>query len=76
MQGEAIEKKILRSCDGRITLAFDRQVTARRRAVVGAIKIIYWVAKEKVVHTTKYESLLELAISRGCNYLIELHGNW
>ena len=37
------------------------------------MKIIYWLAKEEVTHTTKYDSLLDLAISLGCNYLKELH---
>ena len=76
MHREAIEKEMLyrqSSRDGGITRAFDRQVTAQRRAVVGAMKIIYWLAKEEVAHTTKYESLLDLAISLGCNYLKELH---
>ena len=44
----------------------------QRNAVVGAMKIIYWLAKE-VAHTTKYESLLDLAIDLRCNYLKELH---
>ena len=53
--------------------AFEKQVTAQRNAVVGAMKIIYWLAKEEVAHTTKYESLLDLAISLGCDYLKELN---
>lgn len=48
-------------------------MTAQRNAVVGAMKIIYWLAKEELAHTTKYESLLDLAISLGCTYLKELH---
>ena len=37
------------------------------------MKVIYWLPKEEVAHTTKYESLLDLVISLGCNYLKELH---
>lgn len=48
-------------------------MTAQRNAVVGSMKVIYWLAKEEVAHTTKYESLLDLAISLGCNYLKDLH---
>ena len=40
--------------------------------MVGAMIIMYWLVKE-VAHTTKYESLLDLAIDLGCNYLKELH---
>lgn len=76
MHREAIQKETLRrqsSHDGGIARAFERQVIAHRKAVVGAMKVIYWLAKEEVAHTTKYESLLDLAMSLGCNYLKELH---
>ena len=76
MHREAIEKETLRkqsSRDGGIARAFERQITAQRKAVVGAIKVMYWLAKEEVAHTTKYESLLDLAISLGCTYLKELN---
>ena len=56
--------------DGGVAGAFEKQITLQRRAVVGAMKIIYWLAKE-VAHTTKYESWLDLAIDLGCNYLKE-----
>ena len=74
MHREAI-KETLRSQssgDGGIVRAFECQVTAQRKAVVGAMKVMYWLAKEEVAHTTKYESLFDLAISLGCNYLKEL----
>lgn len=41
--------------------------------MVDAMKVLYWLAKEEVAHTTKYESLSNLAISLGCNYLKKLH---
>ena len=36
--------------------AFEKQIMAQRNAVVGAMKIMYWLLKENVAHTTKYES--------------------
>ena len=44
-----------------------------RTDVVSAMKIICWLAKEEVAHTTKYESSLDLAVSLRCSYLNELH---
>ena len=75
MHKEAVEKEALHRQsvrNGGIVRAFEKQVTAQRNAVVGGMKLIYWLAKEEVAHTTKYESL-DLAISLGCNYLKKLH---
>ena len=36
------------------------------------MKVVYWLCKE-VAHTTKYESLVDLAISLGFTYLDELN---
>ena len=71
MHREAIEKESLHrqsSRDGGIVRAFEQRVTAKRKAIVGAMKQIYWLAKEEVANTTKYESM-DLAISLGCNCL-------
>ena len=76
MHKEAVEKEALlrqSARDGGIARALEKQVSAQRKAVVGAMKVLYWLAKEEVAHTTKYESLLDLAISLGCDYLKELH---
>ena len=76
MHCKAVEKEALlkqSTRDGGIARAFEKQITARRNAAVGAMKIIYWLAKEEVAHTTKYKSLLDLAISLGCDYLKELN---
>ena len=76
MHREAIKKETLHrqsSHDGGIARAFKRQLMAQKKAMVGAMKVLYWLAKEKVAHTTNYESLLDLAINLGCNYLKELH---
>ena len=43
------------------------------KAVIGAMKIIYWLAKEEAAHTTKYESLLDLTVDLLCNYQEELN---
>ena len=76
MHREAVEKEVLLKQSMRdrgIARAFEKQVTAQRNAVVGAMKIIYWLAKEEVAHTTKYKSLLDLSINLGCDYLKELN---
>ena len=39
------------------------RITAQITAVLSAIKIICWLAKEEVTHTTKYESLLNLQLA-------------
>ena len=44
-------------------MAFEKGIAAQRVAVQGALKVVYWLCKEEVAHTTKYESLIDLAIS-------------
>ena len=44
----------------------------QRMGVISALKCLYWLAKEKVAHHTKFSSLLELAKSIGYPYLSEL----
>ena len=55
--------------EGGIMMAFQQQVVAQRKAVIGALKVVYWLAKEEIAYTTKYELLLSLAQSLGCTYL-------
>eukprot|EP00731_Ephydatia_muelleri_P030129 Em0021g652a len=43
-----------------------------REALIGALKIVYWLAKEDIAITTKYESLVNLVKSLGCSYLNDL----
>jgi hypothetical protein len=59
--------------DGGIRMAFERPpgIAAQRVAVKGAMKVVYWLCKEEVAHTTKYESLIDLVISLGCTYVEE-----
>ena len=49
-----------------------QQVVAQRRAVIGALKVEYWLAQEEIAYTARYESLLSLAQSLGCTYLKDL----
>ena len=58
---------------GGIVAAFDQQVSLQRQAVIGALKIVYWLVKEETAHHTKYESLLQLAVLLGCSYINELN---
>ena len=37
------------------------------------MKIVYWLVKEETAHHTKYESLLQLAVSLECSYINELN---
>ena len=59
--------------DGGIVRAFSARVSVQRKALVGALRIVYWLAKEEVAHTTKFKSPMDLAIELGSNYLRELH---
>ena len=75
MHKEALERETTRLSverHGGIQQAFQRQVCVQRKALVGAIKIVYCLAKQEIPLTTKYEPILELAVSLGCDYLKEL----
>ena len=41
----------------------------QRKALIGALKIVYTLTKQKIILSTKYEPVLELATSLGCDYL-------
>ena len=43
-----------------------------REALIGALTIVYWLEKEDIAITTKYESLVNLVKSLGCSYLNDL----
>ena len=45
----------------------------KMKAVEGALKILYWPAKNEVIHFTKFESLKQLCTELGCTYLKELN---
>ena len=58
--------------DGGIQQSFQNGVTAQQEAFVGALKCLYWLCKEQIVYTTKYEWLIDLAKFLGCTYLDNL----
>lgn len=70
MHREALEQE--RACRmvkarGGIREAMEDQVLLTRKAVIGAMKCLYWLCKEEMPHTTKYEPLLlSLAKCLGC----------
>ena len=41
-------------CNGGIRQAFSQRVIFQRKALTRDLKMIYWLAKEKVAHTTKF----------------------
>ena len=47
-------------------------MSQERRAVIGALKCIYFWTENELPHTTNYLSLLDLAISLGCDYMKDL----
>ena len=61
--------KLASDRDGGIRQAFSSRVLVQRR---GALHLLYWLAKEEIAHTTKFNSLKDLAIRLGCDYLREL----
>ena len=75
MHKEAEELKAARLAsqkDGGIRQAFSSRIMVQRKALIGALKLMYWLAKQEVAHTTKFTSLKDLAILLGCDYLNEL----
>ena len=57
--------------DGGIRQAFSTRVMVQRKALIGVLNLMYWLAKQEVAHTTKFNSLKDLAIQLGCDYLHE-----
>lgn len=49
--------------DGGLLMAFQQQLVAQRKAVIGVLKVVYWLAKEELAYATEYESLLNLTQS-------------
>ena len=58
---------------GGIAQAFDSVHAVQRKALIGGLKCMYWLAKHEIAHTTNFESLLQLAVSLGSTYISELH---
>ena len=58
--------------DGGISAALSTVQSAERRAMIGAMKCMYWLCMQEIPHTTNFSSLLELAKSLGATYLYDL----
>ena len=58
--------------EGSGTQAFASRLVVQRKVLIGALHLLYWLAKE-VAHTTNFNSLNEVAILLGCDYLRELN---
>ena len=61
------------SVDGGIAQALENTIALKRKAVQGAMRILYWLSKNEVAHFTKFEKLKQLCIDLGCTYLKELN---
>ena len=59
--------------DGGIEQAFATVESAERKAMIAAMKCLYWLCKQEIPHTTNYMPLLELAKSIGATYLNDLN---
>ena len=62
--------------DKGLVMAFQQQVVTQTKALIGALKVAYWLAKEELAYTTKYELLLNLTQSIGCTYVPERSLLW
>lgn len=52
------------AADGCIVHAFQASLSLKKKAVEGAIKILYWLSKNEIAHFTKFESLKALIVHR------------
>ena len=58
--------------DGGIRMAFECVVSAERKAMIGALKCMYFLNKREIAHTTNFIPLCELGKSLGVKYLEDL----
>lgn len=75
MHKEALELESTRLASERsegIRQTYASRVVQQRKALIGALRVIYSLAREEIAHTTKFNSLTDLAITLGCDYLREL----
>ena len=59
--------------NGGIVQAFSARVMINRKALIGALQMMYWLAKEEIAHTPKLSSLMDLSVQLGSDYLRELN---
>lgn len=60
--------RLASKCNGGIAQAFSSRVISNRKAFIGALKIMCWLAKEEVPHIIKCSSLMDLAVDLGSDY--------
>ena len=75
MHKEAEQRETARQAsqrDGGIRQAFSTRIMVQRKALIGALQLVYLLAKEEIAHTTKFNSLKDLVIHLGCDFLREL----
>ena len=58
--------------DSGIEMAFQCVVSAERKALIGALKCMYFLNKREMAHTTNFLPLRELGKSLGATYLQDL----
>ena len=59
--------------DGGIEKAFEREVSAERRAFIGGLKCMYFLNKREMAHTTNFLPFVELGKSLGATYLEDMN---
>ena len=72
MHAAAVERErlaIASTSDGGIAQAYETTVSLQKKAISGSMRILYWLAKEEVAHFTKFDSLKQLCLDLGCDYL-------
>lgn len=55
--------------NGGVVQAFEKSISIEWKAFISALKVMHWLAKEEIAHTTKFESLVRLAIDIGAKDL-------
>ncbi len=58
--------------DGGISQVMSVRVLARRKAIIGAFQMMYWLAKEEIPHTTHFSFLKDLVVRLGWDYMRDL----
>lgn len=58
--------------DGGIEMAFQRVLSAERKAMIGTLQCMYFLNKREIAHTTNFIPLCELGKSLGALYLQDL----
>ena len=65
-------EEVRSSMSGGIRGALEVVVTQERKSIIGALKCLYYLAKNELAHTTNFSSLIDLCINMVCNYMKEL----